>query len=64
MCVNGDILDSKIWENYETNMFFFLYFGYGFKIKPSVMYEYVMNNQKHVKNSYSHLRKFKHIQGI
>ena len=24
MCVNGDILDSRIWENYETNMFFFL----------------------------------------
>ena len=22
MCVDGNILDSRIWKNYETNMFF------------------------------------------
>ena len=30
----------------------FSYFGYGFKIKTSVMHEHVMNNQEHVKNAY------------
>ena len=63
MCVDGDILDSRIWENYETNMFFIFFFC-GFKIKARVMYEQVMNKQEHVKNAYEHLRKFKHIQGI
>ena len=29
----------------------FSYFLCGFKIKTSVMYEYVMNNQEHVKNT-------------
>ena len=41
----------------------FSYFGYGFKIKDSVIYEHVMNNQEHVKNAYEHLRisrTFKH----
>jgi len=28
----------------------FSYFGYGFKIKVSVMHEYVMNNQEHMNN--------------
>ena len=23
MCMDGDVLDSWIWENYETNNFFF-----------------------------------------
>ena len=64
MCVDGNILDSRISENYETNMFFI--FGCGFKIKVSVMHEHVMNNQKHMENAYEHLRisrTFKHIQG-
>ena len=25
MCVYGDILDSRIWKNYETNMFFYIF---------------------------------------
>ena len=41
----------------------FSYFGCGFKIKTSVMYEHVMNNQEDVKNAYENLRTFKHIQG-
>ena len=59
MCADDNILDSRVWENYETNMFFI--FLCGFKIKTSVMHEHVMNNQKHVKNTYEHLRTFKHI---
>ena len=62
MCVNGDILIRKFERIMKLTCF--LYFRCGFKIKLSVMYEYVMNNQEHVKNAYSHLRKFKHIQGI
>ena len=34
----------------------FSYFGCGFKIKASVIHEYVMNNQEHVKIAYEHLR--------
>ena len=34
----------------------FSYFGCGFKIKASVMYEYVMSIQEHVKIAYEHLR--------
>ena len=26
MCMNGDILDSRILENYETNMFFTFFY--------------------------------------
>ena len=37
-----DILDSRIWKNYETNTFSYL--SCGFKIKASVMHEHVMNN--------------------
>ena len=56
-------------------MFFFfkIYFGYEFKIKASVLYEHVMNNQEHVMNNQEHVNKayehlrisrmFKHIQG-
>ena len=33
MCMNDDILDSWIWDNYEINMF--SYFLYEFKIKAS-----------------------------
>ena len=62
MCVDGDILDSRIWENYEINMFFI--FLCGFKIKTSVMHEHVMKNQEHMKNTYEHLRTLKNIQGI
>ena len=39
----------------------FSYFGYGFKIKVSVMHEHVMNNQEHVKNAYEDLKTFEHI---
>ena len=52
MRVNGDILNSSIWKNYEINMF--SYFGYGFKIKASVMHEHVMNNQEHMNNIQAH----------
>ena len=30
----------------------FSYFGYGFKIKVSVMHEHVINNQEHAKNTF------------
>ena len=50
MYVYGDILDSRIWKNYETNIFF-MFFLCGFKIKISIMHEYVINNQEHVKNT-------------
>ena len=46
---------SRIWENY-VKLTCFSYFGYEFKIKTSVMYEHVMNNQENVKNKYEHLR--------
>ena len=49
MCVDCDILDSMVWKNYKANMFFI--FLCVFKIKTSVMHEYVMNNQEHVKNT-------------
>ena len=62
MCVDGDILDLRIWEYYEQTCF--LYFLCGFRIKANIMHEYVMNNQEHVKNAYEYLRTFKHIQGI
>ena len=42
MRVGGGILDSRIWENYKTNMF--SYFLCGFKIKPSVTLEHVKND--------------------
>ena len=42
MCVGGDILDSRIWANYKTNMF--SYFLCGFNIKPSVTLEHVKND--------------------
>ena len=34
----------------------------GFKIETSVMHEHVMNNQKHMKITWEHLKTFKHIQ--
>ena len=33
----------------------FLYFGFGFKIKASVVHEHVMNNQEHVMNNQEHV---------
>ena len=33
-----------------------------FKIETSVMHEHVINNQKHMKITWEHLRTFKHIQ--
>jgi len=26
MCVDGDILDTRIWKNYETNIIFIFFF--------------------------------------
>ena len=50
MCVDGDNLDSRIWKNYEINMFFlFFYMDLGSKLV--FMHEHVMNNQEHVKNT-------------
>ena len=54
MRVGGDILDSRIWENYKTNMF--SYFLCGFNIKAIVMHEHVMNSQEHVMNSQEHVK--------
>ena len=50
MCVNGGILDSRIWENYETNMFFHIFYV-DLISKLVFMHEHVMNNQEHVKNN-------------
>ena len=50
MCVYGDILDSKIWKNYETNVFFHI-FDMDLGSKLVFMHEHVMNNQEHVKNT-------------
>ena len=50
MCVYGDILDSRIWKNYETNMFFHI-FDVDLISKLVFMHEHVMNNQEHVKNN-------------
>ena len=60
MCVDGDILDSRIWENYDTNIFSF-FFIHGFKINASVMHEQVMNKQEHVKNAYEHFKEKSNI---
>ena len=49
MCVDGDILDSRIKR--IMKQIYFSYFWYGFKIKVSVTYEHVMKNQEHVKNT-------------
>jgi len=43
MCVNGDALNSSIWKIMKIKCF--SYFGYEFKIKTSVMHEYVMSNE-------------------
>ena len=50
MYVYGDILDSKIWKNYETNLFFHI-FDVHLRLKLVFMQEHVMNNQEHVKNT-------------
>ena len=34
----------------------FSYFGYGFKIKTSVMHEHVMNNQEHMNNNINNIQ--------
>ena len=49
MCM-GDILDSKILKNYETNMFFHI-FDIDLGSKLVFMHEHVMNNKKYVKNT-------------
>ena len=57
MCMYSDILDSRIWENYETNIFFI--FWYGFKIKTSV---YAWTCDEQPRTYEEHIRKFKNIQ--
>ena len=57
MCVDGDILDSRIWKNYETNVFFL--FLCGFKIKTSI-YAWTCDEQQ--RTCEEHIRTFKHIQ--
>ena len=67
MCMDGDILDLKVWGNYKTNMFF-IFFLCGFKIKANVMHEHVMNKQEHVscdeqpRTCEEHMWTFKNIQ--
>ena len=58
MCVDGDIFDSRIWNNYETNMFF-IFFYVDLRSKLVFMHEHVMNNQKTCEE---HIKTFKHIQ--
>ena len=50
MCVDGDNLDSRIWKNYEINMFFPI-FDMDLGSKLLFMHEHVMTNQEHVKNT-------------
>ena len=50
MCVDGDILDLRIWKKIIKQTCF-SYFWCGFKIKTSDMHEHVMNNEEHVKNT-------------
>ena len=57
MCVYSDILDSRIWKNYETNMFFI--FLIGFKIKTSV---YTWTCDEQLKTYEEHIRTIKNIQ--
>ena len=39
----------------------FSYFGYEFKIKSSVIHEYVMNNLEHVKNDMNNIQAYQEI---
>ena len=39
----------------------FLHFGFGFKIKASVVHEHVMNNQEHVKNDMNNIQAYQEI---
>ena len=50
MCVYGDILNLRIWKNYETNIFFHI-FDVNLRSKLVFMLEHVMNNQEHMKNT-------------
>ena len=57
MCVDGDNLDSRIWKNYEINMF--SYFWYGFRIKTSV---YAWTYDEQPRTCKEHIRTIKSIQ--
>ena len=57
MCVDGDNLDSRIWKNYEINMF--SYFWYGFRIKTSV---YAWTCDERPRTCEEHIRTIKNIQ--
>ena len=49
MCVDGDILDLRIWKKL-LNKHVFHIFNVNLRSKLVFMHEYVMNNQEHVKN--------------
>ena len=57
MCVYSDILDSRIWKNYETNLFFIFFIW--IKIKTNV-YAWTCDEQPRTCKEY--IRTFKHIQ--
>ena len=54
MCVDGVIFDSRIWNNYETNIIF-IFFLCEFKIKTSVMHEHC---DEQPKTCEEHIRTF------
>ena len=57
MCVGGDILDSRIWENYKTNIFHIFYVDLRLKL---VLCMNMWEQYEHLSISGT----FKHIQGI
>ena len=42
----------------------FSYFGYGFKIKTSIMHEHMMNNQEQVKNDMNNIQAYQEHSSI
>ena len=57
MCVDGDNLDSRIWKNYEINMFFL--FWYGFRIKTSI---YAWTCDEQPRTCEEHIGTIKNVQ--
>ena len=49
MCVDGDILDSRIWKKL-LNKHVFHIFDVDLRPKLMFIHEHVINNQEHVKN--------------
>ena len=58
MCMDGDILDSRIWKNYETNIFFTFSMS---TYDQSYCYAWTCVEQPRIYKE--HIRTFKHIQG-